>query len=131
MVEISIHVRGTQEEVEVARWDIAQRLRGARPVEGPEVWTPDLIRRLWAEIRPPQTRKALRLIAEHHEGYDSRALQSELGITDPQRLKGVFSPIGFAMKRLGMTTRPYASERGRFTMLPVVAEAIKEAAKGG
>lgn len=128
MVEIAIHVRGTQAEVEAALWDIAQRLRGGGPVEGPEVWTPDLIRRLWAEIRPPQARKALLLIAEHHKGLDNRVLMKELGVTDPQRLKGVFSPIGFAMKRLGITTRPYATPKGRFTMSPEIARVIREEA---
>jgi len=130
-MELEVRVSGTREEIGAAFRDIGQALLGARPQEEAVAgWTPALATRLWDELRPEKTRRALLLIAQSPEGLDNRVVMRELGITDPQRLKGVFSPIGFAMKRLGMTTKPYTSQRGRFTMSKDVADAIRAAAKG-
>jgi hypothetical protein len=95
------------------------------------------LRRLLTEIHGEKARRALRAIADETlEGTtppDSDTIRQRLGMEAgegvPNRLGGVLTSVGFAIKRTGLP-RPYkdrwGGDRQTYVMAPEVAEMIRK-----
>lgn len=95
------------------------------------------LRRLLSEVHGEKARRALRAIADETvEGTtspDSDTIRQRLGMETgegvPNRLGGVLTSVGFAIKRTGLP-RPYADrwggDRQTYVMTPEVAELIRK-----
>jgi len=128
----AIRIVGTKEELVAALRGVLAVLEGTTQAERGGAWTPELARRFWSEVQAPIAREALRLIAEAGpDGILNTDLARAVGVDSELRLAGALASVGFVQRRMGLATKPYTVQRRRYKMPEAVAEAIREAAKGG